>query len=176
MTFNDLPLQPSLRDRLRNQPAIDARETMRDPTTVRSRRRQLHGEMSELKSSIESSLLMLLMTRQPTSIPDWRRWPHAEASVLNYGVPDLSGFSVSGLAAQSLRRKLKQIIERFEPRLHSGTLDLDVESLVGHPESLMLWVSGNIGPLDAPEAFSIGMSICLVTGHANSLQGRRRAA
>jgi len=95
--------------------------------------------------------------------------------VLNYGVPDLSGFSTSGFAANTLRRKLKQIIERFEPRLHARTVQVDVESIAGYPESLMLCVSGEIGPRDAPEAFSLGMSICLVTGHANQLQAGRAA-
>lgn len=114
--------------------------------------------------------MTLLMTRQPSSVPDWRRWPHAEASVINYGVPDLSGFSVSGLAAKTLRRRLKQTIERFEPRLHAGTVELDIETSAAYPESLLLWVGGDIGPRDAPEAFSLGMSICLVTGHANPIQ------
>lgn len=170
MTYPRPPLQPSLRDRLRGSATTGTGEL-----PSRSRRRQLHGEMAQLKASIESSLLTLLMTRQPSSVPDWRRWPHAEASVLNFGVPDLSGICASGLAAGTLRRKLKQIIVRFEPRLHAETLQLEVKVSGSHPESVTLWIHGDVGPRDAPEAFSLGMSICLVTGHADSVQVRNAA-
>ena len=53
---------------------------------------------------------------------DLEAFPEVERSVLNYGLPDLSGQSVDSLKAGMLERMLDQAIRNFEPRILPKTL------------------------------------------------------
>ncbi|MEM9828294.1 MAG: type VI secretion system baseplate subunit TssE [Planctomycetota bacterium] len=140
-----------------------------------STRRRVAREMQVLRDSIEQGIRDLLGTRRGDAIDDPKRWAEAEKSVLSYGVPDLSGLYESGLANRPLLRELKRIIRRFETRLHPHSVEVDILRRSGRQEALELSVSGTFGPLDAPHAFSLGLSICLVTGNADSLHPRQAA-
>jgi len=50
------------------------------------------------------------------------KFPNVESSVLNYGMPDLTGKTASGIKIFQLEKTLKQIILRFEPRIIPKTL------------------------------------------------------
>jgi type VI secretion system protein ImpF len=67
-------------------------------------------------------------------------------SVLNFGIPDLTGASLSGIDSETLQRQLKDAILAFEPRLTGSTLRvavnpdtrrMDQQSLVFNIESEM---------------------------------------
>ena len=56
-------------------------------------------------------------------------YPQIEHSVLNYGIPDLTGKTVSGVDLHNMERMLQQVIINFEPRIIKKTLAVRV--LVG---------------------------------------------
>jgi type VI secretion system protein ImpF len=49
-------------------------------------------------------------------------------SVLNFGIPDLTGASLSGIDSETLQRQLKDAILAFEPRLTANTLRVSVNA------------------------------------------------
>jgi type VI secretion system protein ImpF len=100
-------LQPSLLDRLTDeQPdqAAEARE--RRVMSVRT-----------LREGVLRDLAWLLNTTNLTSVSERFRLPHVASSVLNYGLPDLSGASLAGMNTTDLERAIRQAIWDFEPRL-----------------------------------------------------------
>ena len=100
-------LQPSLLDRLTDDEPdqqVEARE-----------RRVL--SMRGLRDGVLRDLAWLLNTTNLLSVSPQHRLPHLANSVLNYGLPDLSGASLAGMDTADLERAIRQAIWDFEPRL-----------------------------------------------------------
>jgi type VI secretion system protein ImpF len=100
-------LQPSLLDRLTDDEpgqAVEARE-----------RRVM--SMRSLRDGVLRDLAWLLNTTNLTSVSEQFRLPHVASSVLNYGMPDMSGASLAGMNTTDLERAIRQAIWDFEPRL-----------------------------------------------------------
>ncbi len=131
--------------------------------------------MSILRAQIERDLLALLGTRQMMSEAELKAWPLVESSVLNYGIPDLSGTTASSIDTGKLQKTLARIIRRFEPRLHPDSVS--VSCRVGSParNDVRVEIEALFGPEDALESFAMGVSICLGSGHC-SVDGRPSAA
>lgn len=114
----DLPprerLQPSLLDRLTDD-APGEREESRDQRVLSPRR---------LKACVIRDLEWLLNTCDLDSVQDLSAHPQAADSVVNFGMPDLAGRTVSGLDVLTLERDLRRAIQRFEPRILRNTLSI----------------------------------------------------
>ena len=68
------------------------------------------------------------------------------SSVLNYGMPDLTGKTASSINIYQLEKALKQIIIRFEPRIIPSTLNVKLhedKSMMDH-NALVFEIDGNI--------------------------------
>ncbi len=100
-------LQPSLLDRLTDDEPDSA---------VESRERRVLSVRS-LREGVLRDLAWLLNTTNLLSVTATQRLPHLANSVLNYGMPDLSGASLAGMNTQDLERAIRQAIWDFEPRL-----------------------------------------------------------
>jgi type VI secretion system protein ImpF len=63
---------------------------------------------------------------------DIEAYPHAAASVVNFGIPALAGRTA--IDPEVVARDLEQAIQRFEPRLRAGTVRVRpvAEAQVGH--------------------------------------------
>jgi len=57
---------------------------------------------------------------------DDKRYPHAARSVLNYGLPMLSGQFTSSVQRVSMEQALKNAIVLFEPRILPRTLEVEL--------------------------------------------------
>lgn len=109
-------LKPSLLDRLVR--AADASP----PAAAITRR--------ELRESVARDLIWLLnATRQeaPDDGDAWADAPLARASVLNFGLPAMTGRAQSSLDRRRLQRDLVEAIHRFEPRLLRETLEVSID-------------------------------------------------
>jgi type VI secretion system protein ImpF len=105
-------LQPSLLDRLTDEePASQAEPRERRVLSLRT-----------LREGVLRDLAWLLNTTSLLSAIDAPRLPYVANSVLNYGVPDLSGNSVANLNLPRLERAIRQAIWDFEPRLVRATV------------------------------------------------------
>ena len=104
-------LQPALLDRL-----IDDEPDRRvesDSARVMSK--------AALRQAVLRDLAYLLNAVQPLGEAA-RRHPGVEGSVLNYGLPPLSGQLASKLDVGDLERAIRDAIVRFEPRILPDTL------------------------------------------------------
>ena len=100
-------LQPSLLDRLSDD----------EPgNLVESRERRVLS-LRTLREGVLRDLAWLLNSTNLLSVVDAAKLPHVAGSVINYGVPDISGTPVSGLNLNQLERGIRQAIWDFEPRL-----------------------------------------------------------
>jgi type VI secretion system protein ImpF len=73
--------------------------------------------LSELRRSVLRDLNWLFNTTQLLKGDEAESWPMVGKSVLNYGLPALSGVAASGLDLKKLERSLRQAILDFEPRI-----------------------------------------------------------
>lgn len=104
-------LQPALLDRLLDDEPDKRVEA--DAARVMSK--------AALRQAVLRDLAFLLNATQPLA-GTGRHPPNVEASVLNYGLPPLSGQLASRLDVGDLERSIRDAILRFEPRILPDTL------------------------------------------------------
>jgi len=115
---NSERLQPSLLDRLRDD----------DPSNPKESRDQRVMSLQQIRESVQRDLAALLNAGCLTMTVDLDEYPHVQRSVLNYGIPDLSGTTVHGVDTAPLEKLLKQAIANFEPRILANSLRVKVKT------------------------------------------------
>lgn len=131
-------LQPALLDRLtddepgRKQESLDAR--------VLSTRR--------LRQSVLRDLAWLFNATRLEAVTDLSNAPYVRRSVMNFGLPALSGRGASSLDVTDLTRSIREAILNFEPRILPATLrvttllepgELDHHNVIGVQIQGQLW-------------------------------------
>jgi type VI secretion system protein ImpF len=111
-------LQPSLLDRL-----TDLRP---DKEKESSSQQQLSQQ--DYKDAVIRDLAWLLNSAALEAVIDLEDFPAVRHSVLNYGMPDISGHTSSSIDTREMEKALKKAICEFEPRIIPNTLKLDVRS------------------------------------------------
>lgn len=111
-------LQPSLLDRLTDTEP-DKKQESRDKRVL---------SLSKLREGVIRDLAWLFNSGNLASTEDLSDYPYVERSVVNFGLPDLSGKAVSGIDVAAIERMLKQIIQNFEPRILSNTIRITVSA------------------------------------------------
>jgi len=107
-------LQPSLLDRLTDhEPELAVEPRERRVLSVRG-----------LREGVLRDLAWLLNTTNLASTGGLPHLPHLHDSVLNYGLPDISGVSMATMDPADLARAIRQAIWDFEPRLIRSTVSV----------------------------------------------------
>jgi type VI secretion system protein ImpF len=131
-------LQPSLLDRLVDNDPGELRET--DDKRVLTKQ--------ALRQAVLRDLTWLLNAIGFCPALDEKRYPNAIKSVLNFGLPTMSGRYASTLQQTGMEKAIRQAILDFEPRILSDTLEvelvmdgpvLDIHNRVGLAIRGMLW-------------------------------------
>jgi type VI secretion system protein ImpF len=147
-------LQPSLLDRLTDdEPDSTAEPRERRVLSLRTRRQ-----------GVLRDLAWLLNTTNLLSVVDTGKMPHLANSVLNYGVPDLSGISVSSLNLDKLERAIRQAIWDFEPRLIRGTVTVSAVSGKVDHNKLTFEITGDLWAQPYPERLYLKTELDLERG------------
>lgn len=121
-------LQPSLLDRL-----TDTRPDVRLSTAgVRVL------TVDELRDSVRRDLAALFNATALEVVEDLSDYPNVQSSTLNFGIPDLSGRTASGLQPEELEQALTRAIHQFEPRLMADTVKVSGEVNDGKSHNTML--------------------------------------
>ena len=105
-------LQPALLDRLTDEQP-DKKLEPRTERVVSKRR---------LREAVLRDLTWLFNTTRLDPDMDPATLPNARRSVINYGLPALSGQTASSLDISDLERAIRQAVVDFEPRILPGTL------------------------------------------------------
>lgn len=100
-------LQPSLLDRLTDD----------DPKAQRESFDRRVLSLQQLRASVLRDLGWLLNARNLESVHDLAEVPQVAQSVVNYGIPDLTGRAASSVDLGTIERLLAQAICTFEPRI-----------------------------------------------------------
>lgn len=111
-------LQPSLLDRLTD----DAPDKKKEPAEKRV------ISIGKLREIVLRDLTWLLSTGNLVGVLDLSNHPDAAQSVINYGMPDLAGFTVSSLDPVEIERMIMKVIRAFEPRILPKSLKIQVLS------------------------------------------------
>jgi type VI secretion system protein ImpF len=83
--------------------------------------------LSRLRDAALRDLAWLLNTTNLAAGQDLNAYPEVANSVVNYGMPDLSGMTVAGTDVAVLERAMRQAIVDFEPRILRNTLSVRLE-------------------------------------------------
>ncbi len=84
------------------------------------------SSLTEIRACVKRDLNWLLNANQYAPPDELQNYPQIKTSVLNYGIPDLTGKTVSGVKLQTMERMLEEVIINFEPRIISKTLTVRV--------------------------------------------------
>ena len=109
-------LQPSLLDRL----------TDADPSEKTERREDRVIDLRQLREIIQRDLSWLLNTSDNATLIDAERFPHVARSTLNYGIREVAGDYSTLERAQMIRRAIHQAIRTYEPRIHPGSIEVQL--------------------------------------------------
>lgn len=115
-----------LRDRL--QPALLDRLTDEDPDVTRDADERRVLNKSQLRQAVLRDLSWLLNAVQPLG-KQAADAPYAAESVLNFGLPPMSGQLASKVDVPSVEQAIREAILRYEPRILEH--DLTVRAVEG---------------------------------------------
>lgn len=149
----DQPLVPSVLDRLLDEEPELTRESPKSRAQV----------LRELKQSVRRDLENLLNTRR-----SWLALPEdlkeLEVSLVNYGIPDLTGADLGAAADRDeFRRTLEQVIRRYEPRFKTVRVEM-VENAEPTDRVLRFRIDALLHAEPAPEPVVFDSSLQPATG------------
>jgi type VI secretion system protein ImpF len=152
----------------RLQPALLDRLTDEEPDKKLEPREHRVLSKARMRQAVLRDLAWLFnATRFETGSMTMERWPHARRSVLNYGLPALSGQTASTIEIQDLERDIRQAIIDFEPRILPETLEVQalVElSELDHHNVIGIQIHGMLWAQPVPLELLIRTEIDLETG------------
>jgi len=156
-------LQPSLLDRLTDDRPEDQSES-RDLRVLTIR---------QLRESVLRDLAWLLNCERLEGVQDLGDFPEVQRSVLNYGIPSLSGAVLSRVALPDLERAITKAVRQFEPRILSQTLKIRVmasSSATGGENALSIHFEGQLWAQPLPQRLFLRTEIDLDTGHVEVIE------
>lgn len=129
-------IEKSLAELLQKPSASESEQSRQQRRQLQQQLDQVRAEYSVLTTSVSSlkeiracvkrDLDWLLNASQYAPQEDLDGYPDVACSVLNYGMPDLTGKTVSGFDVRFMERLLKQVIVNFESRIIRNTLTVRV--------------------------------------------------
>lgn len=150
----------------RLQPALLDRLTDEDPSKKQEAREARLITKSKLRQAVLRDLAWLFNSVRPSDI-DWSGYPHAERSVVNYGLPALSGETASTLDVIELERSIRQVILDFEPRINSVSLQVEGlmdETHLDHHNVVSVQIRGQLWAQPVPLELLLRTEVDLETG------------
>lgn len=156
-------LQPSLLDRLIDDEPDKAAES-RDKRVLSIR---------QLRAAVLRDLAWLFNTSPLESVEDLAPYPEVRRSVVNFGIPDLTGRTASNVNMQELERTLRQVIWEFEPRLMRSSVKVRLivnEDQMNH-NALVFEIEGQLWAQPAPLHILLKTELDLEAGLVKVTEG-----
>jgi type VI secretion system protein ImpF len=156
----------SNRDRI--NPSLLDRLTDDAPGTSAPGRGGQGVSVSELRKSVLRDLNWLFNATQVLDPDEAEAWPQAKSSVVNFGLPPLSGRSASGVDVSQLERALRQAIIDFEPRILPDSVSVKalVDREIDHHNVLALHIEGLLWAQPVPVQLLLRTQLDLETGQS----------
>ncbi len=151
-------LQPSLLDRLTDD----------EPHSLKESREKRVLSMHKLRQSVLRDISWLLNCDSLESVVDLTHYPEVANSVLNYGIKDLAGRTVTGANLTLIEKGIKQAINTYEPRILPNSLTIQVFSSdeMNH-QALSFDIEGDLWAQPLPLHLYLRTEINKITGDIN---------
>ena len=147
-------LQPSLLDRL----------TDHEPDkTVEARERRVLSDRG-LRDGVLRDLAWLLNTTNLQAADGLPRLPYLAGSVLNYGLPAISGTSLANMERGDLERAIRQAIWDFEPRLIRSSVSVRAAAAQGATSKIVFEIEADLWAQPYPERLYLKTELDLDLG------------
>lgn len=150
-------LQPALLDRLTDEDS----GTRIEPREARVMNKR------ELRAAVLRDLAWLLNTARLERKDELGSVPYARRSVINYGLPALSGRTASSIEITDLERGIREAIIEFEPRILADSLRVRAVEVADHNQHnvIGIQISGQLWAEPVPMELLVRTEIDLETGH-----------
>ena len=150
-------LQPSLLDRLTD----DA------PDKLQESREQRVLSLSKLRSGVLRDLAWLLNTSTLDTVQSLDEYPLVSHSVVNFGVYDLVGTTLSSADVPEIQRQIRQAIWDFEPRIsrESVVVKVSVSENKMHQNAMTFDIEGELWAQPLPLRLYFRTELDLETGN-----------
>jgi len=152
-------LQPSLLDRLTDDfPQV--KQESRDRRVM---------SMRQLRVAVLRDLAFLLNSPSKPQFENLSDYPLVAKSVINYGIPDLTGLTTSGITPAQMERMVLKAIHDFEPRIVKETARVKAVAAKeawgeASDQRFEFQITGDFCPLPMPEALFLRTEVDLETG------------
>lgn len=151
-------LQPSLLDRLTDEAPEETKEAGADRFI----------DLPRLRSIIQRDLAWLLNTSNLEAAHDLEQYPQIARSVVNYGIPDLSGTVRTSHRAVEIQQSIRRAIETFEPRILPETLDISIQGQSNQAGSVLsLDIRGELWAEPVPVDIYLRTALDVSTGQVS---------
>lgn len=148
-------LQPSLLDRLTDE----------DPRKKSEGREKRALSLSKYESAVMRDLAWLMNSTNLESVMDLDDYPETANSTLNYGIPSMSGRTLSNSDISDLERSVRKAILNFEPRIQRNSLRVRaMEDGESRRNSLSFVIEGELWAHPMPLHLLLRTDIDLETG------------
>ena len=157
--------QPLPQDRL--QPALLDRLTDDEPDKKQEPREARVLSKSRMRQSVLRDLAWLFNATRLEAAADLAKVPYVRRSVLNFGLPALSGTTASSLDVTDLARAVREAILTFEPRILPATLQIRTVLEAGaldHHNVIGVEIRGQLWAQPVPLEFLVRTEFDLETG------------
>lgn len=150
-------LQPALLDRLTDDEPDQRQETLQHAVVSKGR----------LKRTVLRDLVWLLNTTAYHTHDQLDLYPQVRRSVINFGIPVLSGKNFSGVDWRELERQIHDAILIFEPRILPDSLSVKAfipSDPLGHHNLLQFELHGELWSMPFPVELLLRSELDLETG------------
>jgi type VI secretion system protein ImpF len=158
---------PELTPQERLQPALLDRLTDEQPERALEPRENRVMSRTRLRQAVLRDLAWLFNTTRLESEDDLSGVPYARRSVINYGLPALSGRSAAAIDVHALEAAIRQAIVEFEPRILPATLQVRAilrASALDHHNVIGVEIQGQLWAQPVPLELLVRTEIDLETG------------
>lgn len=150
-------LQPALLDRLIDEEPLKKQEPRESRVITKGRLRQ----------AVLRDLAWLFNATRLSGDVDWEAFPYARRSVVNFGLPALSGETASTLNVLELESTLREAIIDFEPRIIASTLQVEAvvsETQLDQHNVISVQIRGDLWGQPVPLELVLRTEVDLETG------------
>jgi len=155
-------LQPSLLDRLTDNSPGEIKESARDQII----------DIRQLRDIVLRDLGWILNTVNQEGDVDEDTYPFSAGSTLNYGITDIAGKKAAEARPYELERMIHKSIERFEPRIVAGSLEVKLSTTVEGTHSRILFnIHAEIWAQPVPVEVFMRTELDLASGDMSVVKG-----
>jgi type VI secretion system protein ImpF len=147
-------------------PCLLDRLTDNAPDKRRESRKERVFNLHQYRNAVLRDIAWLLNTYANAELGGLDQYTQLPSSVLNFGVRNMAGMTVSSLSADDMQYHLTEALRRFEPRIIPDTISIN---MAAGPEemsnrSILFEIRGDLWSYPIPESLFIKTEVDLETG------------